>query len=287
MKKHLKSSKILCLASAALVAAGITIGAARHSSEIDHFLRQTPYQKEVERKIGKPVYFPWGTDTNARDRELRDLEEKIKMNRDQWDNFDYQFRYIKSIEISPDPIVISRESQEAKYPPAAAVAYKNGRLKIFSASPPNLSHELSHLWHFHAPKSFNVEWDAVSNGTHYKPNKRRVELQDLINTVSLTAYGCLNREENVSKTADLVFYLNGDPQWFYFPGIPKDQNPTHRSNGDYPSNYSDSETIKEVLPKIMPKLIYRIKLLEKYGAISHRESEHAISRLKTYFPPER
>jgi hypothetical protein len=136
------------------------------------------------------------------------------------------------------------------------------------------------LWHLHGgltldeKEKFDLEWNNIA-GDIYTGKKENTTPENVLLDNSVSHYALKNQKEDVAETFELVYGLcHPNIKFGNFPNeeiaFRKNESGWGTSTGVY------------FTPESTPKIISRVELLNKYGAISKREANHAIRELNGY-----
>ncbi|MDP3639669.1 MAG: hypothetical protein Q8R53_00515 [Nanoarchaeota archaeon] len=268
MSKRLKAL-LMGTTSLALGTSVYFIASARERDGLlDEILFATSEEIAFQEEIGVPVYLNWDDRGEERSQRVENFAEVYHETQEHFDFFPEQFSIVNRICIRN---VHSEVIATAGYD--GTITTYCGQTKCMTDDA--LVHELAHLWHYTVSPEFWAEWWTLSGIGYYEPADESVKnncLEYMASVASVTCYGAKNEFEDVAELAGFVYVLN-HPEIFVlgFPNHGKDVLETMRIRFDYLEI--------GLIPKNIPRIEEKIRLLQRYGFFSEDEMHVALHEL--------
>jgi hypothetical protein len=228
----------------------------------NHF-SESPLEREIEKKWKKGII---GTCNQL---ELGILNRQLEEVKKNWDNFDKQMPYVKSIDLTPS-------YNPQGYLGCARAIIRN--ISLWDISDWVIVHEMNHIYHLNHPKikELDKEWQIA---TGYSDKERR----SLYEIDQKMAEKLGEGKGGVHKWKEGAGYSNGPRYGFvctYGAKNPREDISTYCTKiygiVSFLKKWPRNSQLSCNIPKEDPRYLKKLKLLEKYGFISPREYEMAL-----------
>ncbi len=217
-------------------------------------LLETPNEVNLEQRIRKEVY-PSGFRGAGRQEKLDRFAGVYERARSNWDRFDEQFAEVNALFL--------------KYDDTHCYVTVFDDIILGFGGEKELIHEMAHIWHFNRAWEMNAEWRLISED-HYLSDFINATDEDRTRNGAVYCYALKNIQEDVACTAQFVYEMCDPSVWVM-----------NMPNRAMEGRRKDADLELLVFRRItnIPKVLAKTELLFKYGFISERERDYAMSEL--------